>query len=1029
MPGRARRSGHPDAGQGPAVRTATLQRGMIVASRPRRVLYSALAPDLRSKDVSSASPIENLPVESVRDLYVLDHQKLRTEAYELVHATEKVGGRPCAIQRLLPSIASNAECVEQFVIQALAAARSHCKNILAVHGVARDDEGPYAVVEWPENGILESRLSLGPLPSTEVEKLAEGLANALATAFDRGFCHGRVVPSEVLLSSGDTPWLGAFGIGLPDDESSTLLIDDDKKPARPVHRHSPNAADDAHRLCLLLDRAIRGRPGAHNKVDPPPWLTKLLHKGLASDSRARFRNSNDIADWLRAERGQGAAGERSDDAPTAGAITSSPEAPGSRSSRGSSSNPRTQTAGSATSAEDAGGRAEFPWRPLHEQYRIEGEALAGGMGTVIRAIEMATGRAVAVKRMKNADAAAVRRFRREAAAIARLNHPNVLQLMQAARDDDGDYLVLEWAPNGSLADVLKRDGKLPFESVLDVARKIGSALSYAHGKGCIHRDVKPHNILLSESNEPKLADFGLARAIEENSLTTSTAGGGSPVYMPPEQWQDSHKADARSDVYAFAKTLYHLMTGEKPATIDKQRLTPQLVTVFKKATEQDADDRYASIQEFLVAFGSACGAERTEARSSSTAPAGSRSGTFILVGIALLLVLGGAGYALRDQPFMKPIRDRVVGKNESDSVGAVPQSGEKSKPEESQGRRKRPLSDFMDRRLQDLSDVNAALEVLPAYHGLVLAPQKGLTPLRIDPVSQLVEFVHDASGVAPEFLGGGRYAVTDKTGVVLVLIPGGTATLGAQHTDSKGRESLDYDPFAQEDEAPVLRIELAPYFLGKYEISQAQWLRLAGSNPSLAAPKPGSKGSDGSFTLANPVERVSWNSAHETLQRCQLTLPTEAQWEFACRAGTNTSWFSGAAADSLERYANLADQRTRDLNPDLLKHLAPGDYAPFADAHANTAPIHEYAANPFGLVSMCGNVAEWCLDGFGPYTDPPRADDGARHPETTFAGKRVVRGGSYAFGPKDARSAARSEAAPTIEQPFIGVRAARPVDR
>jgi serine/threonine protein kinase/formylglycine-generating enzyme required for sulfatase activity len=945
-----------------------------------------------------------LPFEPESGRFEPRHVVLRGAAITLAKAVDRKGGATVAIVRPTGAAAADPESLARFATQAKVVADLSQPNALPIRHLAQDAQGPYAVTDWPTRGTLEQRLLEGPLDSEPLLALAQGIAAGLAAALPHGLAHGRVLASEIFLFADDAdeprPALGAFGIGLPDDAASTMFVADDSTEA-PARRREPSAADDARQLCLLLERAWRGDSKSDSRP-PPPWLRALLERGL----RGGFRDALELREAL--------------------AVTEA-AAPHSATGRGSP-------------ATAAGKAPEFPWRPLAEQYRIDGKPMEGGMGSVCRAIEIATGRIVAVKRVKRADPETAQRFHREAASIARLNHPHVLQLMQAARDDEGDYLVLEWAPNGSLADLLERKGPLRESEVAAIATKIGAALEYAHSKGCIHRDIKPHNILLSETGEPKLSDFGLARGLDDLTLTTSGAGAGSPVYMPPEQWQDSKRADARSDVYAFAKTLYHLLTGEKPATIDKQKISPPLLAVLKRATQQDADDRYATVGAFVADFQEAL---------APAAAKPTRGGRASLYATLALLVIGGVAV------FTVPgLRERVGLDDAADSprppiTPAPPNEDPRDEnrvdpPRESQSETDRELpsnereeapppaidvtppparklEEFLARPLADLADVNAALALLPHYAGLTLREHGGLTPLRIDPLSKLVEFHHAASGAAPLFQGNGAYAITPETGIVLVLIPGGRTAMGAQKRDPG---SANFDPDAADDEAPVHEIELAPYFIGKYEVTQAQWERLAGNNPSAAQGAQDGVGKH--FAPQSPVENVSHREAVAVLARHGLVLPTEAQWERAARGDRGSPWFCGEKASLLERYANLADQLTRKTNADKLPWMEDDDWAPFPDSHANTAPVHEYAANPFGLHGVAGNVAEWCADVKVAYGEPARQGDGLRGAGAT--GPRVARGGSYAFGPFEARSARRQSAADDVARPFLGLRAARPLD-
>jgi formylglycine-generating enzyme required for sulfatase activity len=287
------------------------------------------------------------------------------------------------------------------------------------------------------------------------------------------------------------------------------------------------------------------------------------------------------------------------------------------------------------------------------------------------------------------------------------------------------------------------------------------------------------------------------------------------------------------------------------------------------------------------------------------------------------------------------------------------------------------------------------------YHGLRLVPQLDLVPLRRDPGSGLWEFVHLRSGTPGKAIpqrnpDTRQLEITEDSGMVLVLLPGGTFVMGAQRDDPS---APNLDPGATPQERPCQPVELTAFFLGKHELTQAQWRRLSeGGEPS--AYKPGKKPGGGpEVSGANPVENVSWQDCTDLLQRHGLQLPTEAQWEYACRAGTTTPWSTGAEAASLHAHANLADlaaQRAGSQWP-----IEPG----FDDGFVVHAPVGSFGANAFGLFDMHGNVWEWCQDGSGPYGTERRTGDGLRLAANEE--RRVSRGGSFAFPASDARSAYR----------------------
>ena len=307
----------------------------------------------------------------------------------------------------------------------------------------------------------------------------------------------------------------------------------------------------------------------------------------------------------------------------------------------------------------------------------------------------------------------------------------------------------------------------------------------------------------------------------------------------------------------------------------------------------------------------------------------------------------------------------------------------------------------------------------PAYDGLVIAPQLGLLPLGRDPDSGLWEFWHVQSGDAPSRDGSGRLQSTASTGIVLVLLPAGRFWMGAQALDPGARR---YDPAALDDESPVHEVAVSPGFLSKYELTQGQWERFTLANPSYYGPDgewDEWSRADEAEVLLHPVEQVSWEQARRALERMGLALPSEAQWEHGARAGTDTPWFTGDAAASLQGAANLSDGYR-------LGHGGrPGwRYEGWDDGYAVHAPVGSFRPNPFGLHDMVGNVWEWCLDAHEPGSyAASRLQDPVF--ETGPSGLRVFRGGSFYDPADDARASVRNMNAPDGGYDDIGVRPAR----
>jgi formylglycine-generating enzyme required for sulfatase activity len=331
------------------------------------------------------------------------------------------------------------------------------------------------------------------------------------------------------------------------------------------------------------------------------------------------------------------------------------------------------------------------------------------------------------------------------------------------------------------------------------------------------------------------------------------------------------------------------------------------------------------------------------------------------------------------------------------------------------------------------AETAARVPANPVY-GFTLAPQVGLWPLGQDPQSKLEEFAVMQSGQVPERRDG-RLVLEEQGAIVLVLVPGGEVLIGAT---SKDASSPNYDPQAldhgpdkdDERETPLLGVRLDPWFIGKYELTQAQWMRLGAENPSnfrcgaqnaaIFEKRPHKP------TGLHPVENVSCDALTAFLKHVDLDLPTEAQWETACRAGVKGSWHVAEAA-ALDTVANLADLFARQHGARWIE-IAESAALDLDDGRLDTAPIGSYAANRFGLHDMHGNVNELCRDPYQTKRRRLRPGTGEVEPEGPVEPWNApIRGGSFRTSPGRARTAFRQPWPRASFYPINGARVGRAV--
>ncbi len=239
---------------------------------------------------------------------------------------------------------------------------------------------------------------------------------------------------------------------------------------------------------------------------------------------------------------------------------------------------------------------------LVERYILGPELGRGAMGVVYRGWDQVLDRKVAIKQLSlllSSDDEFVSRFRREAKALARLTHTNVVQVYDLIEDDNLLWMVLEFVNGGDLASLVKEKGRLSIDEVINIIIPVVEGLTCAHDQGIIHRDLKPANILLSRTSKPKISDFGIAKMSQSSQLTQVGSVLGSPPYMSPEQCSGS-SVDKRTDIYSLGITLYELLSGKVPFEGGTSSVLARQIVEQPKPLSEIIDSIHPEMEDFVL---------------------------------------------------------------------------------------------------------------------------------------------------------------------------------------------------------------------------------------------------------------------------------------------------------------------------------------------------------------------------------------------------------------------------------------------
>ncbi len=630
---------------------------------------------------------------------------------------------------------------------------------------------------------------------------------------------------------------------------------------------------------------------------------------------------------------------------------------------------------------------------LQNRYRVIRLLAEGGMGAVYLARDERLKKPVALKQCFFADDSLRRAFEREALLLANLNHPFLPRVTDHFTESEGQFLVMDFIEGDDLMQMLaRRGGPFSADEVIVWAGQLLSALEYLHNRNIIHRDIKPQNIKLTEDGRIVLLDFGLAKGAawhQSQMKTGSSVRGYTPSYAPIEQMKGTG-TDPRSDLYSLAATLYHLLTGERPidaltrvteiATEETDplplanelnpRVPSAIAEVLKKAMSIKPDHRPASASEMRRMLDGGRKPPAPEKTDAST------------------VIVGSPGHTAQ-APAKEEDREtqgRRVETTDQDRRGErvdKPQTvNVKAAASQLAGSMLRSVTDSAAKIKAPALWKRAAVAVAVIMAIVVVVMmtwqrnKQIAAPVTPGTAFEFETVTLDSNGnITSRRKAQARQLIEDLgNGVTLemVEIPAGTFTMG-----SPGNEANRSD-----DEGPPHDVSVGSFYMGKFEVTQAQWKAVAGLPKDYTELK-----SDPSYFKGNdrPVENVSWWEAMEFCTRLSrktgniYRLPTEAEWEYACRAGTTTPFAFGET-----------------ITPDIVNYDGNHPYgsAPKGTYRRSTIDVGSLGvANGFGLYDMAGNAWEWCMDNWhGNYNGAPVDGSAWGGGDTSY---RVLRGGSW----------------------------------
>ncbi|MFC1744728.1 bifunctional serine/threonine-protein kinase/formylglycine-generating enzyme family protein [Candidatus Riflebacteria bacterium] len=628
--------------------------------------------------------------------------------------------------------------------------------------------------------------------------------------------------------------------------------------------------------------------------------------------------------------------------------------------------------------EQWGSEVNFP-----ERYQVVAPIGKGGMGQVFEVFDQVLERSCAIKVIKQehvAEEDVLLRFQTEAKITAGINHPNIIKIFDFSKDPKNPFFVMEKFQGLNGREFLQKE-KVNIRRLIPLFKQIIQGLNAAWKSELIHRDIKPANILIDAEDNLKIIDFGLGKPLKMGKVSNLTKTGtilGSPLFMSPEQCEDSTNLTFKTDIYSAGATFYYFLTGKppfqaesiskifimhcrdpRPRVIEKlkgcpdslSRLVERMMAIDKKQ-RPDYNEILNSLKELEeeLVF-----KEKSRDLAKKARQKGKQS--HVMPAEATVEIR-----KKKVEPLTKP--------------GITP--ADKSAQVESQGANKYLIAGVFLLLLFVLLFFFNPFKTRSSKDKLTVKVETDLQEVRVNSIGMKLRLVKPG-----DFLMGGSFD----------------------------------NPFTEDDEKPQHPVSISrPFFMGVHEVTQGQYEKVMGEKPSY-------------FSNAGknaPVEEVSWLEAKEFCKKLTAIdktagflqeghfyrLPFEAEWEYVCRAGTRTPVYSGKLRQEKAKNWQMLDSISWYRGNSGVTYKDGYDSSDWKEMQypsktVGTHPVGKKRPNPWGFFDMIGNVWEWCEDRYETHYYEKSVKKDPKGPQKSSNKMRVLRGGAWDSDVDFCHSAAR----------------------